>query len=520
MELGGPGALARLREPFDGHGSGGSCPPSPTTSPKMSPQFGPAGSPPSPVLRPARTASPGGMPARAVAADRRASAGDRRPLPIGRRPTAVPLRSSASVARAALQQSMRADGKCFALCIADRLDLERLAASLGSTLPVFAGAAAGVAVGLAPPLLPGMSDELAAAEAGQASSPACARSASRDGVRVFGTPPRTALASQPGVATLLRPTAAAIGGAASAVAGLVKGAVSGSTPAASSSSPAEPTASSRELGRGLLDAELVKVFGTGESMVLQVKMFRGKDVFAFRFGAVVCWGFASKERKVLPTLFKDYTVRPLQEDELDEEMMEFAIRRKQEGDDDDEDEDGAEEDPEKVGANCIRQDQIILATTSPFERLAHAYALAQSVRLGVFEVVVDRSIAKTRSIPETMATTGEIAVEERELLMQIGGLMMLRCDVNLHTDILDTPDIFWDEERFEPHYIRCRDYLDIDKRVDILNQRLGVLKDLYDLLQNTLNVNHGNKLEWIIIILILVEVLLELLELVHDAWSS
>lgn len=23
---------------------------------------------------------------------------------------------------------------------------------------------------------------------------------------------------------------------------------------------------------------------------------------------------------------------------------------------------------------------------------------------------------------------------------------MLRCDVNLHTDILDTPDIFWDEE--------------------------------------------------------------------------
>merc|ERR1719382_904955 len=207
--------------------------------------------------------------------------------------------------------------------------------------------------------------------------------------------------------------------------------------------------------------------------------------------------------------------------------MEFVIRRKQEGEVDDEDEDEGrrngdeeEEDSEKVGASCIRQDQIILSTTSPFERLAHAYALAQSVRLGVFEVVVDRSIAKTRSIPETMATTGEIAVEERELLRQIGGLMALRCDVNLHTDILDTPDIFWDEEKFEPNYARCREYLDIDKRVDILNQRLGVLKDLYDLLQNTLNVKHGNKLEWIIIILILVEVLLELLELVHDAWRG
>merc|ERR1711972_1040026 len=77
-----------------------------------------------------------------------------------------------------------------------------------------------------------------------------------------------------------------------------------------------------------------------------------------------------------------------------------------------------------------------------------------------------------------------------------------------------------DEERFEPHYVACRGDLDIDKRVDILNQRLGVLKDLYDLLQNSLNVQHGNRLEWIIIILILVEVVLELLELVHDAWSG
>merc|ERR1711879_536579 len=101
-----------------------------------------------------------------------------------------------------------------------------------------------------------------------------------------------------------------------------------------------------------------------------------------------------------------------------------------------------------------------------------------------------------------------------------GQLLVLRCDVNLHTDILDTPVIFWDEEQFETKYLECREYLEIDKRVEILNQRLVVLKDMYDLLQNGLNVKHGNKLEWIIIILILVEVVLELLELLHDAWSK
>merc|ERR1711948_228815 len=113
-----------------------------------------------------------------------------------------------------------------------------------------------------------------------------------------------------------------------------------------------------------------------------------------------------------------------------------------------------------------------------------------------------------------MAESGDVNLDARELAKQMGNILMLRCDVNLNTDILDTPEIFWDEERFEPHYIACRGHLDIDKRVEILNQRLEVLKDLYDLLQNSLNVKHGNRLEWIIIVLILVEVFLDILGII------
>merc|ERR1712046_217054 len=86
---------------------------------------------------------------------------------------------------------------------------------------------------------------------------------------------------------------------------------------------------------------------------------------------------------------------------------------------------------------AVRGDQIILSSSNPYERLAHAYALAQSVKLGVFEVIVARSIGHTRSIPETMATIGEVRLDESELSKQMGGLLVLRCDVNLNTDILD-----------------------------------------------------------------------------------
>lgn len=269
-------------------------------------------------------------------------------------------------------------------------------------------------------------------------------------------------------------------------------------------------------------AELVQRFMSGDNLVLHLKINGDKDIFLFRFGCMVCWGgFTRDPLEEARKLLKPFLQRPLTSDHVEEENMEYVDEQHRPGDVQDiDDEENYLSEPEHREAVTIpvKSDQIILTTKDPLERLAHSYAMAQSVRLNVFENAVERSIAHTRSIPETMAETGEVNIDTRELSKQMGGLLVLRCDVNLHTDILDTPEIFWDEERFEPHYVACRGYLDVDKRVEILNQRLGILKDLYDLLQNGLNVKHGNKLEWIIIILILVEVVLELLELMHDAW--
>mmetsp|Transcript_35320 Transcript_35320/g.82482 ORF Transcript_35320/g.82482 Transcript_35320/m.82482 type:complete len:386 (+) Transcript_35320:93-1250(+) len=266
------------------------------------------------------------------------------------------------------------------------------------------------------------------------------------------------------------------------------------------------------------DMRLKQRFSTGEDLVLHLQLFGRKDVFLFRFGALVCWSMQKSERDSAKDWLRPFMQRELAPKDVEEEHMEFVVERRTDLEAGDDEEMGDSSDDGKNGP--VRQDQIVLTTDEPFELLAHSYALAQSVRLGVFEITVSRSIERTRTIPEQMAATGEVALDHNNLSKEMGGLLMLRCDVNLHTDILDTPEIFWDEEKFEPHYVACRKYLDVDKRVEILNQRLVVLKDMYDLLQNGLNVKHGNKLEWIIIILILLEVLLELLELVHDAWAK
>ena len=59
-------------------------------------------------------------------------------------------------------------------------------------------------------------------------------------------------------------------------------------------------------------------------------------------------------------------------------------------------------------------------------------------------------------------------------------------------------------------YARAEAYLDVSSRCDILNRRLDVIQRLLDNLTNQLTNESAHHLEWIIIVLIVVEVVLDL----------
>jgi len=155
----------------------------------------------------------------------------------------------------------------------------------------------------------------------------------------------------------------------------------------------------------------------------------------------------------------------------------------------------------------IWSDEVPLSSRDPpvFERVAVAYALAQSVRLGSLELRIERSIARTRDVPRAMAHTGEVSLSNRQVTKMMGEMFGLRHQVNLETDILETPELFWEYSEHEPLYERCRQHLDVDRRVTILNQRFEVMQDLFDFLEEELNIRHGNRLEWVVIVLCAVE---------------
>ncbi len=215
------------------------------------------------------------------------------------------------------------------------------------------------------------------------------------------------------------------------------------------------------------------------------------DAFFFAHGAAVFWGLGIVQG--LKILEED--IAPLQhhhvkdvKSEIDEFTFSYGDTAK------------------------IFEDHIILPNYDLLTKFAFSQGISQSVKLGTFESRLQRTFNATKQIPEDLAEHGKISLSRKEIRKKMGQLFIERNSINLHLDVLDTPEFFWEYPELEPYYSLSASYLDIVTRVEILNHRLDVIHDLFEMLGTELNNSHSSRLEWIIIILIVIEVVLTLLK--------
>lgn len=83
------------------------------------------------------------------------------------------------------------------------------------------------------------------------------------------------------------------------------------------------------------------------------------------------------------------------------------------------------------------------------------------------------------------------------------------------SNILDVPNFFWDSEpTLHPLYAAVREYLEIDPRIKVLNERCRVFLDLAEILSDSVADSKMSAITWIIIILIIVSILVTVTEVV------
>ncbi len=171
-----------------------------------------------------------------------------------------------------------------------------------------------------------------------------------------------------------------------------------------------------------------------------------------------------------------------------------------------------------VEVSAEKDDQIppggpIYIKAGSLERLLLiADALAKSVVLAHDE----REVAAGFDIEpfaRALAASGRVPGGHVAILKRIGKALLVRQHVSGYVAIAEKPDVLWDRPDLERLYARLEDEYELKERVDILNRKLSVIAENAKVMSDIIDTRRSLRLEFIIVLLIVSEVLITIYQL-------
>ncbi|EDK44448.1 conserved hypothetical protein [Lodderomyces elongisporus NRRL YB-4239] len=166
--------------------------------------------------------------------------------------------------------------------------------------------------------------------------------------------------------------------------------------------------------------------------------------------------------------------------------------------------------PLNNGNSYLHGEILVVQGSSKEKRLldmaAFAIGLSRSTRLSILEQQLDEFLEMTKQNANLLANGAKLTTSEHEFLQITGKLFLLRGKLNLYSELIDTPDLYWSEPFLEKIYNSVSKILDINSRISIMNRKLDYATEEQRAFLGVLNEKKSTRLEWIIILLIMVEV--------------
>lgn len=217
-----------------------------------------------------------------------------------------------------------------------------------------------------------------------------------------------------------------------------------------------------------------------------INLEEDEQIILFKYGVFICWNVKFENIKFFMDFIKNFEINSFDIPFIEE--LNYTLENEFK----------------------INFDTIYLSDLSNISKIAISQALAQNVKLDQFEKELLTSIENNSSIPLQLAHTGKINLTKKEISKKIGELFLVKSKMNLHYDLLDTPEFFWEYPEYENQYEKLIKYLDIKSRVEVLNKKLEVIQELLHVLGDEQKHRYSSFLEWIIIILIAFEIVINI----------
>lgn len=223
------------------------------------------------------------------------------------------------------------------------------------------------------------------------------------------------------------------------------------------------------------------------------------QVMVLANGTIVGWGLTEEYmvRELIPPLLP----ATIEKCDIESEEMDYV--------------EVEHDDSNDLNPSSFMQGDVLVIPLKSFKEgqldmAAFAIGFSRSTRLSILEENLEKIIQHTREYSDVLTEGFRMTLSETDILKVTGRLFKLRAKLNLYSELIETPDMYWSEPNLEAIYEAVSRRLDISLRISIMNRKLDYVTEEQRALLGFLSEKKSTRLEWIIILLIMVEVLFEI----------
>ena len=197
-------------------------------------------------------------------------------------------------------------------------------------------------------------------------------------------------------------------------------------------------------------------------------------VILFRYGVTVTFGLSALEENRLHEELSPYLRDPLTE--IEEESLDVWVKDNSDG---------------------FAEGSLCLIDLSIQRLQVVAGVLAKSVVLAYYEKAVGSAFDQVEPLAEQLKSKGRSGTGNKILLQRIGEILSIQSKMVGRVEVSDKPEVLWDEYEIKERHVA------LERKLQLISR---ATETILDLLQH----NRSLRVEWYIVILIVIEILITL----------
>ncbi len=140
------------------------------------------------------------------------------------------------------------------------------------------------------------------------------------------------------------------------------------------------------------------------------------------------------------------------------------------------------------------------------------FVIAKSAALERIEEKVDQVLDDMEGLIGRL-NRGKLSVPDRELARLASTILNFKYTSIAHVMVLDKPEITWEEPEADRLYLTMANLFELDQRYQEIRHKSETLLDITEVFSGLSHARRAARLEWIIIVLILIEIVIFVLEI-------